>query len=41
MMNRGEDSMIAILDYGIGNLGSIKNMLNKIGVETVITGSIK
>ena len=33
--------MIAILDYGIGNLGSIKNMLNKIGAETVIDDSIK
>ncbi|WP_138261934.1 imidazole glycerol phosphate synthase subunit HisH [[Clostridium] hylemonae] len=33
--------MIAILDYGIGNLGSIKNMLNKIGEETSIASSIK
>jgi glutamine amidotransferase len=29
--------MIAIVDYGIGNLGSIQNMLKKIGVRVVIT----
>lgn len=29
--------MIAILDYGMGNLKSIYNMLKKIGVESVIT----
>ena len=33
--------MIAILDYGMGNVGSIKNMLNKIGAETVITSNMK
>lgn len=27
--------MIALIDYGIGNLGSIKNMLKKIGCEDV------
>ena len=32
--------MIAIVDYGLGNLGSIKNMLKKIGVESQITGDI-
>ena len=31
--------MIAIVDYGIGNLNSIRNMLNKIGVECTITAS--
>jgi len=31
--------MIAIVDYGIGNLNSIRNMLNKIGVECTITSS--
>jgi imidazole glycerol-phosphate synthase subunit HisH len=30
--------MIAIVDYGVGNLGSIANMLRKIGVEASITG---
>ena len=31
--------MIAIVDYGIGNLNSIRNMLNKIGVACTITSS--
>lgn len=29
--------MIGIIDYGAGNLGSIQNMLRKIGVPSVIT----
>lgn len=29
--------MIAILDYGVGNLKSIHNMFKKVGVESVIT----
>jgi glutamine amidotransferase len=29
--------MITIVDYGLGNLGSIKNMLKKIGVNSEIT----
>lgn len=32
--------MITIIDYGIGNLGSIKNMLKKAGVESNITGDL-
>jgi imidazole glycerol-phosphate synthase subunit HisH len=28
---------IAIVDYGLGNLGSVKNMLKKVGVASVIT----
>ncbi len=31
--------MIAILDYGLGNLGSIANMLRVIGVKSIITAS--
>lgn len=31
--------MIAIVDYGLGNLGSIKNMLKKIGYQCIITSS--
>lgn len=31
--------MIAIVDYGIGNLASIKNMLRKIGEDAVIASS--
>src|ERR1700747_3219321 len=30
--------MIAIVDYGMGNLGSIHNMLKRIGVPAQITG---
>lgn len=29
--------MIVIVDYGLGNLGSIKNMFKKIGVDSVIS----
>jgi glutamine amidotransferase len=31
--------MIAIVDYGIGNLNSIRNMLSKIGVRCTIASS--
>lgn len=30
--------LIAIVDYGMGNLGSIANMLKKVGAKAVITG---
>ncbi len=33
--------MIAIIDYGVGNLGSIANMLKKVGVKSVITSNSK
>lgn len=29
--------MIAIVDYGMGNLGSIRNMLRRLGVEAAVT----
>ena len=29
--------MIAIVDYGMGNLGSVKNMLRKVGAQAIIT----
>ena len=29
--------MIAIIDYGMGNLGSVKRKLDRIGVESVVT----
>ena len=32
--------MIAIIDYGIGNLGSILNMLKKLRIEAIITDDI-
>ncbi|MFC2138727.1 imidazole glycerol phosphate synthase subunit HisH [Bacteroidota bacterium] len=33
--------MIAIIDYGMGNLGSIFNMLKKIGSQSIITSDIE
>ena len=33
--------MIAILNYGLGNLGSIANMLKVIGEKSVITDDVK
>ena len=33
--------MITIIDYGMGNLGSIYNMFQKIGVVSKITGDIE
>ena len=33
--------MLTIVDYGTGNLGSIKNMLKKIGVPSAVTSSKK
>ncbi|MFY9143246.1 imidazole glycerol phosphate synthase subunit HisH [Sulfuricurvum sp.] len=32
--------MIAILDYGMGNVKSIQNMFKKVGVESIITADI-
>lgn len=32
---------VAIVDLGLGNLGSIKNMLRKIGVNSIITNNIE
>lgn len=31
--------MIVIIDYGLGNLGSVKNTLDKLGVDSVISDS--
>ncbi|MCZ2141424.1 MAG: imidazole glycerol phosphate synthase subunit HisH [Bacteroidia bacterium] len=31
--------MLTIIDYGVGNLTSIKNMLKRIGVQSIITNS--
>lgn len=33
--------MVVIVDYGMGNLASIKNMLKKLGYESTITSDIK
>jgi glutamine amidotransferase len=32
--------MIVIIDYGMGNLGSIKNMLRKIGTEAIVSSKV-
>ena len=32
--------MIGIIDYGIGNVGSIYNMIKKIGGETVVCSNV-
>jgi glutamine amidotransferase len=32
--------MITIVDYGLGNLGSIQNMLRRIGVDNVVTRDV-
>ena len=32
--------MITIVDYGMGNLGSIQNMFKRIKVESEITGDV-
>ena len=29
--------MLAIVDYGVGNLGSIRNMFKRIGVDALVT----
>lgn len=33
--------MIHIIDYGLGNLVSVKNMFKKLGIEAVITDDVK
>ena len=33
--------MITIVDYGMGNLGSVQNMLKRIGTECKITSDIR
>ncbi len=32
--------MITIIDYGIGNIGSVKNMLKKVGQKSIISSDI-
>lgn len=33
--------MLVIVDYGVGNVGSIKNMLKRIGSESIISSNIE
>ncbi len=35
----GKAHMIVIVDYGMGNLGSIVNMLKRIGVKALVSGN--
>src|SRR5215510_7925298 len=37
---RREQHVIAIVDYGMGNLGSIQNMLRRVGAESSITSDL-
>jgi len=32
--------MIVIVDYGMGNLGSIENMFKKIGISAIISSDL-
>ena len=34
-------SQVVVIDYGMGNLGSIYNMFKKIGMESTITSDFK
>ena len=34
-----QENILVIIDYGVGNLASIKNMLKKIGVDAEISGN--
>jgi glutamine amidotransferase len=34
-----KQAKIVIVDYGMGNLGSIKNMFSEVGIESVVTSS--
>lgn len=34
-------AMLVIVDYGMGNLGSIKNMLKKLGYASIITSDVE
>jgi imidazole glycerol-phosphate synthase subunit HisH len=33
--------MLIIVDYGVGNLASIKNMLKKVGIDSIISSSME
>lgn len=33
--------MITIVDYGMGNLGSVLNIFKRIGVSAVVTGDLE
>lgn len=33
--------MITIVDYGVGNLASVQNMLKRCGIKTICTSSVE
>lgn len=33
--------MVVVLDYGVGNLGSIQNMMKKVGVDSIVTSDLE
>lgn len=33
--------MIAVIDYGMGNVGSIINIFRKIGIESILTNDVE
>ena len=33
--------MVVVLDYGVGNLGSIQNMMKKVGVDSIVTSDVE
>jgi glutamine amidotransferase len=35
------DRKVTIVDYGMGNLGSIQNMFNKLGAESLLTSNVE
>ena len=40
MHNQNRKNMIIIIDYGLGNSGSIKNMLARLGIESEISSDL-
>ena len=39
-MNKSHDQCIGIIDYGLGNLASVHNMLKKLGIKSIISANI-
>ena len=41
MQTRSNNQSIVIIDYGMGNIGSISNMLKYIGVSAIVSSDTK
>jgi glutamine amidotransferase len=39
--NYRSDNVIAIIDYGMGNLKSVQNALEKLGIDSIITNAVE